>query len=420
MKTPRAMTGVKRVSTFRGMTRRGFLARGAGLGLGLGLGLATGRARAACGGRDPGPLRPPDAHGLRLPAGARSRIVARSGEPPVAGGTWRWHAAPDGGAVFPAPRGGWLYVSNSEMPDGAGGVGVLHFDAAGRVVDAWPVLTGTRRNCAGGATPWGTWLSCEEVDDGLVWECDPFRRATGPGAGDPFPRPLPQLGRFAHEAAAVDPVNGHVYLTEDKRDGLLYRFVPDGPLRTAAGLNDHGTLEAFVAIPGMGGRGQWAPVPDPGALTGPLRHQLRQARRFGGGEGIDWQHGRVVFVTKFDEQVWDYDTREQRLAPRYRGRPGLPLRQPDNLLALDDGRVLVAEDGDDLQIVLLGPDGAACPLLQLVGHAGSELTGPALTPNGRRLYFSSQRGSDNDPHGGVTFEVILPRAAWGPLLPVAR
>ena len=103
-----------------------------------------------------GPLESaPDANGLRLPAGFTSRVVARSGVQPVATSSYIWHAAPDGGACFPTEEdGGWIYVSNSEMWFTGGGVGALQFSAAGEIVAARQLLTGTSGNCAGGVTPW--------------------------------------------------------------------------------------------------------------------------------------------------------------------------------------------------------------------------------------------------------------------------
>jgi secreted PhoX family phosphatase len=67
--------------------------------------------------------------------------------------------------------------------------------------------------------------------------------------------------------------------------------------------------------------------------------------------------------------------------------------------------MLVAEDGDDMQLCLLGPNGEAAPLLQVLGHPSSEIAGPAFSPDGTRLYFSSQRGGDGR---GVTYEVTGP------------
>ena len=142
-----------------------------------------------------GPLLGPDALGLMLPAGFTAREVARAGEL-VPGTAHVWHAFPDGGAVFRARRGGWIYVSNSEQFAPNGGVGALHFDRGGTIVDAYTICTGTSRNCAGGATPWRTWLTCEEVATGLVWECDPT------GASVPVARTA--LGTFQHEAVTID------------------------------------------------------------------------------------------------------------------------------------------------------------------------------------------------------------------------
>ena len=139
-------------------------------------------------------LLPPDNNGVRLLPGVSSRIVAESSVSPVGGCEYVWHAAPDGGACFSDEEGGWIYVSNSELEHN-GGAGALRFDASGKLIDGYPILHGTRRNCAGGATPWNTWLSCVEIDSGRVWECDP--------RGIKAAVVRPALGVFKHEAVAV-------------------------------------------------------------------------------------------------------------------------------------------------------------------------------------------------------------------------
>ncbi|MGV9281736.1 alkaline phosphatase PhoX [Streptomyces sp. NPDC003730] len=342
-----------------------------------------------------GALGSADANGLRLPAGFTSRVIARSGQK-VAGTSYTWHSAPDGGACY-ADGSGWIYVSNSEV-NPSGGASAVRFSSTGAVTSAYRVLSGTRQNCAGGRTPWNTWLSCEEVDRGYVYETDPW------GVKAAVRRDA--MGRFKHEAAAADPVRKVVYLTEDVTDGCFYRFRP-----ATWGDLSSGTLEVLVAGSAAGGPVSWARVPDPSGATA-TRDQVPGAKRFNGGEGCYYADDTCWFTTKGDNRVWQYNASAGTIELAYDDSlvtsGTAPLTGVDNVTGTSSGDLFVAEDGGNMEICVITPDDVIAPFLRVDGQSGSEITGPAFSPDGTRLYFSSQRGTSGSSSGGITYEVRGP------------
>lgn len=382
------------------MDRRRLLQVWAGTGSFVALGLAG----AACSGEDDevgvvpttapstrsgttryGPLATePDANDLLLPAGFTSELLAVGGET-VPDTSYEWHPFPDGGACFATGDGGWIYANNSEVyVEGAGGASTLRFDADGRVVDAYRILDGTTMNCAGGAMPWGTWLSCEEIRDGRVWECDPL------GRREAVVRPA--MGVFRHEAVAADEARQVLYLSEDERDGLLYRFRP-----TRWGDLSEGDLAALVVD--EDGTTRWEPFEGTGAEGTATRYRVPAARVLPGGEGLALHDDALYLSTKADSLTpvgTSGDGRIHRLAldggalTTYWDGP--PVAGPDNLaMHRATGNLFVCEDGGDMEVVSITPDGHADPFLRFVGHDGSEVTGAAFDPSGTRLIVNSQR-----------------------------
>ncbi|WP_067825637.1 alkaline phosphatase PhoX [Actinomadura kijaniata] len=344
-----------------------------------------------------GPLQPADANGIQLPAGFTGQVVARSRQT-VPGTSYVWHDAPDGGACF-ADGTGWIYVSNSEVSASAGGgASMLRFDATGKVTQARRILSGTNTNCAGGKTPWNTWLSCEETSTGRVWETYPF-------GGTAVARPA--MGRFTHEAAAADPVRRAIYMTEDRSDGCFYRFVPN----TWGDLSS-GTLQVMVAGSATSGTFTWATVPDPDGSPTATRSQVSGAKRFNGGEGCYYADDTVWFTTKGDNRVWQVDLASNTYELAYDDSlvsPGTPpLTGVDNVTGSTAGDLYVAEDGGTMDICMITPDDRISVFLRINGQSGSEITGPAFNPAGNRLYFSSQRGTSGSSSGGITYCVTGP------------
>ena len=349
-------------------------------------------------GRGYGPLGPPDEHGIRLPDGFSSRIVAR-GDEPVAATGYRWHLASDGMATFPRDDGGYVLVSNSETVEG--GASALRFGRDGQVEDAYRILSGTTQNCSGGGTPWGTWLSCEEVEDGRVWECDPSgrRRAV----------PHEAMGVFKHEAAAVDPRGRRVYLTEDLIDGGLYRYTPSDWPDLSRGVLEIARLQGESV--------EWVKLPDPLARRERTRRQVEGSLELKRGEGI-WLDGTTLYVsTTADHRVHAYDTRRERLTVIYDGLASrsAPLLRVDQMTGSPGGEIFVCEDiaTEEIDMGVVDRDRRVSRFLAITGpqHERSEITGVTFDPSGRRMFFASQRAfpeSELLPGPGAVYEITGP------------
>lgn len=408
-----------------------------------------------------GPLRPDPAGLLELPEGFSYSVLSRMGERMEDG--FLLPGAPDGMAAFPAgPDHCWV-VRNHELapeegpekgpfgPDyallermdparmydygrgrtpGVGGTTTFRYHLRTGAVDRQHLsLAGTVRNCAGGPTPNGTWLSCEEDvsdrgdalerDHGYVFEVRP----SAEGLADP--RPIPAMGRFNHEAVAADARSGILYLTEDRSDGCLYRFLPDDPRDYHAG----GRLQALRVSgrPGLDTRNwdpaagawpvgedravDWVDLDDVDAPGDDLRHraQARGAAIFARGEGIWFSGGGGYFACTNGGpanlgQVF-------HLLPEAAGGDTLQLFvQPDdsalltngdNLTVSAYGHVVLCEDNPRPRILGIDPEGRLYPIARNVGHE-SEFAGACFSPDGSTLFVNIQ-------HAGLTLAI---RGPW--------
>ncbi|HVF31902.1 MAG TPA: alkaline phosphatase PhoX, partial [Acidimicrobiales bacterium] len=321
-------------------------------------------------------------------------------------------------------------------PTSSGGTTTLVFDPdEGRLVDSYASLSGTIRNCAGGPTPAGSWLSCEEttqvnpgdVRHGYVFEV--------PSSGLAGAEPLRAMGRFSHEATATDPMTGYVYETEDTGDSLLYRFRPND----AADLAQGGVLEAMV-LDGTTDTRQWTTgtsarvarwetiaIPDPSATDPTTRAQGKAAGAalITRGEGIWYGDGMVYVVASNggpagQGQVFALDLATDTFTAIFTSPSSEVLNAPDNICVSPRGGLVVCEDGSGLEYLHgLTPDGQIFRFAQnnvvLAGtkgfsgsFTGSEWCGATFEPgNGNWLFVNIQSP-------GITFAITGP---WrqGPL-----
>jgi uncharacterized protein len=358
-----------------------------------------------------GPLEPSNLTGVMVPKGFSVREIARGGSPVGLTG-YQWPPFPDGSGSFRQSDGSWIFVANTEVPAAGplktGGASAIHFDPDGSVRDAYRILDGTESNCGGGTTPWGTWLSGEEVDRGRVWECDP--------KGKKAAVPRPALGVFSHEYVVVHERTRKLYLTEDQSGGGFYRFTPRKWGDLSAGVLEIATLRPDATI-------AWTKVPDPTAASKPTRDQVPGASKLKRPEGlcIDPVSGIVYMVESSAGRVIAYDPKtgayDQVYAESDYKEP--ILTDPDNAIVCPrSGDLLVCEDAGSFDICMITPEGEIARLVHLDGKqhgesstdASSETTGPSFDPSGKRLYFSSQRAYVS----GAVYEVTGPWRARPP------
>jgi secreted PhoX family phosphatase len=399
-----------------------------------------------------GPLVDDPAGLLALPAGFSYTLVAESGVTTLESGE-PTPSDPDGTASFVRHGGnGSVLVMNHEVgggepnpvpripgftydPVAGGGTTNLEVDKDGNRLREYVSLAGTHNNCAGGKSPWDTWLTCEEAESlsgqskphGYVFEVDPYDQDANRD-----PKPIKALGRYAHEALVIDPDTGTIYLTEDagNPNGLLYRWTPPeealplgkGVLRTLA--DDAGVYEALKAStlsgahvpdlsvatePGTTYRAAWVTVPDRDAKTVSTRKQFTndQITRSRKLEGMWWGDGGAYFVCSFarltdgsaaqhDGQIWFLDpldeTIELKLHFAY-----TPLDQdgdpdgPDNITVSAYGGLIIAEDGEGKQHLVGSTENGEAFFFARNDHPeDSEFTGPTFSHDKKILFANIQ------------------------------
>lgn len=327
-----------------------------------------------------------------------------------------------------------------------GGCSNLQFD---RNQEKWTSarmsLTGTAKNCAGGATPWNSWLSCEETVDDPSTELEDdlkntFTRPHGfvfdvpCGGVSGVPRPIESLGRFVHEAVAIDPETGIVYLTEDRGTAGLYRMVPEDPKDLQRGGKFQMLACERIADVRKGIASDfsadihWVDIEDrlrahnPG--TADCLGVYGQGKAAGGLTFARLEgcvaHGGHVFVTATSGgdassgQVWKLDPKASKLSLVYESPASKVLDMPDNMTISPRGGILLCEDGDYIpqRLQVLTEDGTLFPfaannlhLNGIFGHTGdfrgSEWAGATFTADGEWLFVNLQ-------NPGVTFAITGP------------
>jgi uncharacterized protein len=261
-------------------------------------------------------------------------------------------------------------------PKAGGGCTRLRFDVVeGKLLSAEPAIGGTHRNCAGGPTPWGSWLTCEETVDDAHGEFDgkplPFEFDHGfifevPAHGPAKPIALKDMGLFTHEAIAIDPATGIVYETEDNGTAGFYRFIPRVPGQLAQGgklqmMKIQGQADTRANMPPNRNMDvTWIDIEDPLRAHSPgvkdrggVYSQGKQqgASTFARLEGCWFGNEKIYFVSTSGGkagfgQIFEHDPKQQTVRLVFESPSKQVLDYPDNIAVSPRGALILCEDGD--------------------------------------------------------------------------
>lgn len=372
---------------------------------------------------------------LDLPAGFQYRILSRVGETMNDG-----HLVPnqhDGMAAFAGQDGKTILVRNHEVHplqsfnklaadipqydrSCSGGTTTLIVDRDRNLTKHYLSLAGTNRNCAGGTTPWGSWISCEEEIStpypppgytraivypiwGKVEQKHGYNFEVPAHGGLATPTPLVAMGRFRHEAIATDPKTGYIYQTEDQVNSCIYRFRPDQPGK----LQEGGTLEALVIkdLPQIDtginfpvGKPQavsWVKLEDVDPEHDTLRYeaQTKGAAIFRRGEGMCYANGELYWTATNGGaaqvgQIFRYNPAKETVELFVESPGSGVLDYPDNLTLAPFGDLIVCEDGAGEQFLVgITPAGEYYKFARNALNS-SEFAGVCFSPDGQTMFVN--------------------------------